>query len=63
VAGVGGRDGRSKLDNTKALHHWFLYAMPAARPNGSTESCLPLHFDGPQMLAGWSAGANDEEQT
>jgi dopamine beta-monooxygenase len=50
---------RSKLDNTKGLHHWFLYAMPTAHANGSTETCLPLHIDGPQMLAGWSPGGKD----
>lgn len=50
---------RSKLDNTKGLHHWFLYAMPTAHPNGASESCLPLHFDGPELIAGWSPGAHD----
>lgn len=50
---------RSKLDNVAGLHHWFLYAMPTAHPNGANETCLPLHFDGPQMLAGWSPGAKD----
>ena len=50
---------RSKLDNVTGLHHWFLYAMPTTHPNGASEACVPLHFDGPQMLAGWSPGAKD----
>jgi hypothetical protein len=50
---------RSKLDNDKALHHWFLYAMPSSTPNGTVETCLPLHIDGPKMLAGWAPGGKD----
>jgi hypothetical protein len=50
---------RSKLDNKPALHHWFLYAMPSATAAGTVESCLPLHLDGPKMLAGWAQGAKD----
>lgn len=50
---------RSKLDNDRALHHWFLYAMPSAHPNGTVETCLPLHPDGPKMIAGWAPGGKD----
>jgi hypothetical protein len=50
---------RSKLDNARSLHHWFLYAMPSATPSGTVETCLPLHLDGPRMLAGWAPGAKD----
>jgi hypothetical protein len=51
---------RSKLDNDRALHHWFLYAMPSKHTGGTVENnCLPLHFDGPKMLAGWAPGGKD----
>jgi Copper type II ascorbate-dependent monooxygenase, C-terminal domain len=50
---------RSKRDNGAALHHWFLYAMPGAAEDGKVESCLPLHFDQPTMLAGWGPGGAD----
>jgi hypothetical protein len=51
---------RSKLDNDRALHHWFLYAMPTKHATGTVENnCLPLHLDGPKMLAGWAPGGKD----
>jgi hypothetical protein len=51
---------RSKLDNDRALHHWFLYAMPTKHAAGTVENnCLPLHLDGPKMLAGWAPGGKD----
>jgi hypothetical protein len=51
---------RSKLDNDRALHHWFLYAMPTKHTAGTVEkNCLPLHADGPKMLAGWAPGGKD----
>jgi hypothetical protein len=50
---------RSKRDNTASLHHWFLYAMPGAAEDGKVESCIPLHFEQPIMLAGWAPGGDD----
>ena len=50
---------RSKLNTAQALHHWFLYAMPSATANGTVETCLPLHVDGPKMIAGWAPGGKD----
>jgi hypothetical protein len=50
---------KSLHESPDVIHGWRLYVSSSTKPDGSVESCIPLHPDD-ELLAGWARGGDQQ---